>query len=143
MGVSTNGIVCYGVPIDENTELPWNDEEKDYEDYEEWFYDYLGWNKTYDDFPNSREYWKAKIAFTSLSIFSHCSCDCMMYILGIKSSERVASRGYPETLPANLDSLITEEAKQELLNFIERLNDDFPELLEKTEPSWLLVSMWC
>lgn len=113
MGQSTDAILCYGMQIEQDSDL-----------HE--MVDYL-----YD------EHWsavsKARVEL-GVNIISHCSADYPMYIIGIEHG--TARRGHPiefETLP-----VAGEMDKQKIFMFCQRFNIPF----EAAKVKWILTSDW-
>ena len=119
MGVSTDGILVFGIPLEEGVEFP---EVANFDDdFEEYLY-----QKRRDD-PNF-----------PVELVSHCSCEYPMYILAIAGTEFSASRGYVQKID-NLPT-VTETQIDQLRAFAEA--HDLDDWLDG-EPGWYLCSNWC
>ena len=51
MGVSTDAIICYGIPFKEGTEFPWEDKE-----IEDWWLEVCGYKEPFKIFTEEGEY---------------------------------------------------------------------------------------
>ena len=155
MGVSTDAILCFGVSLEEETELPWDD----FDELEEWWVEYVwdfsppfeiydedgyfldGINKDdpiVEDYYDRRNEFKEKVLpLLPVEVVRHCSCNYPMHIIIPKGVEWRAWRGYPQKIdPTKLT--VTEQQIQQLLDFCERYKIEF-----EGEPAWWLVSDWC
>jgi len=61
MGTTTNGVICYGIQFDEDTEFPWNDKEYEGENYDGdidrwWLYDVLGFKHSFEIYGDDGNY---------------------------------------------------------------------------------------
>lgn len=153
MGQSTDALLVFGIPLEEETELPW---QKDgHEDIDDWWLVATGFKATDCPFDADGEYlpgvgrghprevayyeersqWRATHPLP-IEIQVHCHYDCPMYIVSVEGAELCAHRGHPkrlDTLPA------TPPDPERILRFIrEYIEPEFPE----TTPAWWLCSMW-
>lgn len=118
MGVSTDGILVFGIPLEEGIEFP---EVEGYgDDFGEYVYDA---RREDPNFP--------------VDLVTHCHHEYPMYILAVSGTETTASRGYPQ----KIDGLPEVSAAQ-----IDRLRafadaHDLGDYCEG-EPGWYLCSMW-
>ena len=149
MGVSTNGQICFGVLLDENVELPW-DKDND-GDFEAWWMCIQGYQppfEIYDETGNyingarpPEEYYTHRHAFEKahplpFTLVNYCSGDDPMYILAIVSSEKGASRGYPESFnPVDLN--VDQDEIDKLVQFCTDYGIEYD-----GEPGWWLSSYW-
>jgi hypothetical protein len=136
MGVSTDGILAFGIAYDEDCEFFSQDDfdledmlaeeaglrEPDHEDYkrQDW-----------------KDYWEAKRATAegaAISHVVHCSYDYPMHILAVRRLSFSARRGYPVEIDMTLQP--TDDERDALKNFCEKHG------LEWSEPKWLLASLW-
>lgn len=154
MGVSTNGIIGFGVVCDEGTELPWDTEEFD-GDIEEWwrrendFRDIhspwtpdgnyaTGWG---DKDPRLDEYYRHRREWLEshpvpIELENYCSGDCPMYALTVPGLGTSCRRGYPKTFePSEL--VATPDQAESLKAFLMKYGIEY-----EGEPGWLLMSYW-
>lgn len=148
MGVSTDGILAFGILFGEGEE-PWED------DFEEWVAERLpdfpkeppapvDWHSRSDDEKDAwSAYWDAKReALDAIGVEpqNYCSCDYPMYALVVKKSCTVANRGYPEDVDIAKCAEQQDLYEEALLDAMARLGIDMP---EGERPRWLLMSEWC
>ncbi len=155
MGVSTDGILFYGIPYgegyDDELKAPWwhgcEDEEPDseshYEDPEDYYAYKMGVEpptEEYSEEPSIREkflkYWKAQRAIYEKSgcdIIYYCSDQCTMFAVGIEKSIKCAHRGDALEIE-NLD--VQPEWDGLLKHFCEIMEVPYK------QPKWLLVSYY-
>ena len=137
MGVSTDGILTYGVDFGEDLPKPLMEFMEDTEnDYSEYFYEKLGVKyenyDSYEAFSLAKDKVKHDIP---CEIVMHCSYDFPMYIISIPGTTANASRGWPEGQGINI--LAPEPEK------IEKMRKWFQkEGWSWVEPQWILASMW-
>lgn len=154
MGVSTDGILAFGVILEDGIRLPWYDEKHE-GDIESWWRDVNGfvdvhqpWNENGGYAPGwTRDDHRLKDHFAAQRLWTkenpcpvdpvnYCSGDCPMWAIAVPSSVRSARRGYPETI--DLDNLIvTDDDQQKLLDFIRKYDIECDD-----EPRWFLASYW-
>lgn len=154
MGVSTDGIIGFGIPFEEGTEFPWDAEEFD-GDIETWWRSVNGYVAPYEPWtpegeyaegwssgdPRLTEYFDHRREWMTqhpvpVKDVNYCSGDYPMYALCVPISVIECSRGTPATFdPKTLH--ITEAATKELLEFCRKY-----EIEIDTEPAWLLMSYW-
>jgi len=155
MGVSTNAQLCFGVSLEEETELPWNNDRYDY-DCDKWWRNINGFKYSVEDPFDDDGNWRTDISDTireelydiryteekvwdaahplPVEIVWHCSGDYQMYIIAARGTLVVARRGYPESIdPASLT--VSDEDRDALIGFCEQFGFD-------GEPGWWLSSMW-
>lgn len=124
MGVSTDGILVYGIDLEEEFPLAWGEYDPDDDDYE---FDI-------DEFIDERTG-----EVPAVEVVWHCSYHYPMYILAIPGTRIRALRGYPESIDSS--SLEIDPQKIQAFNaWIEKYipEDQRPD----AAPSWLLCSMW-
>lgn len=158
MGVSTDGIICFGIAFEEGTQFPWDDD-----GIESWWRNVNGYKPPFEMYDASGNYLPtveletdkfgqkhAKKEVTELyyghmhawekenplpvELVNCCSGDCPIWILTVPAVGLHARRGYPEKLDPG--SLKTPDADA-LLAFCQKYK------LEHDEPpSWYLCSYW-
>lgn len=144
MGVTTNGLLFFGIDLGEDWEPLWG-EDFGFEDLEE-FDDFLVKetpyaNGSYPETASEEErdrWWKARkgiIEATPVDHVIHCSFDYPMHAFVVRGFSFSASRGFPDEISP--DSLVVPEAKiAEFKRWLEE--HDFP----VEEPKWFLASLW-
>jgi hypothetical protein len=156
MSVSTDGQICYGILLDEDTDLPWDDDEFEGDIDNWWTCGILGFRHSFEMFTpegdwiggqewpaeKRREYYDEKQAFEEshtelpVRVVNYCSYDFPMYILAIPETCNRATRGYPSTFnPEELS--ITDEQRAALIEFCRTYGIEFA-----GEPAWYLSSCW-
>ena len=152
MGQSTNAILFWGYTwVDEETSKPWEigneseDGETDDED-DDWEARYAATqglrepvNADYTH-PKWRDYWNEKRRLSAESgclIDTHCSGDCPMPYVAIRTSHAVALRGDPNDL-ADDHMTVKPEWREQIDNFCRVMGIPIPQ----TAPRWYLVSDW-
>lgn len=156
MGVSTDGQICFGIALEEDTQFPWDTDEHDGDIEHWWIYEVHGYKSSFELFgpygewlngvepPASRidEYYDAKCAFKAalpslpIELVLHCSGDYPMYILAVPRTVKVASRGYPEEIKPD-EMVVTEDECNLLIAFCEKHNIEIED-----KPRWWLSSLW-
>lgn len=126
MGVSTDGILVFGIDLGE--ELPEAFEEFDESDLWWDFTDSISGKKSYEDRSKFREEFPVNLT-------SYCSSEYPMYILAVNGTETVVRRGSTEEIDPN-DMKVSDEKIAALKAFCEEYG------IEWKEPKWLLASMW-
>lgn len=164
MGVSTNGILCYGFRIKDEygNEEDISIEEwlhREHHDDEESEIDLMGFdgflakltglNEPYNSFNQERfdadpdyakgwrDYWAKKDKLeeeVGVTLVYHCSNEYTMYILAATASVQTANRGYPVELGQSIAA--QEGWRQKIRAFCERINVPFE------EPQFILCSYW-
>jgi len=156
MSVSTNGQICYGVLLEENSKLPWDNEEFDYDIESWWTYEVLGFKHSFELFDEqgrwieprkSKEiedkYFQEERDFEDsheslpYELVNYCSGDYPMYILAIKKTCMSAKRGYPEKFDLQDMELISQEEDSDLVEFCSKYKLEIAD-----EPNWYLSSYW-
>ena|SRR6218665_1878172 len=135
MGVSTDGILVFGIPLEEEDCAPAFLEEYD-GDFDsfldsknglpQWGEPGHDWNKTHE--------WRKNFP---IDLTRHCSHEYTMYILSVRGTEKTASRGYVEEIdPRSMIDSIT----QKDIDILKAFCDEYG--IEWAEPKWYLCSMW-
>lgn len=152
MGVSTNGIIAFGIPLEDGVELPW-DESHD-GDIEEWWRDINGfvdvhqpwqngdyapgWAKDdprFDEYYAHRRQWLKENPIP-VEFENFCSGDYAMWAATVPGLSKMCRRGYPEEFePAGL--VASEEQCHGLMRFLDKHRIPF-----EGQPRWLLMSYW-
>lgn len=131
MGTSTDAIVCYGIELGDENEIP------------EWVWELAGVKDTRDDDDDDGSAVSAlteALNKSKLDLVEHCSNECPMYVLAAKKSVARAWRGSPVSL--HLAKMEDETGAyrylfQETLQRIGKSSQD-----KGTRPHWLICSMW-
>jgi hypothetical protein len=138
MGVSTDGILFYGISISpEDVDIPWKDDEEP----EIFYAKKKGLLEPTSEFSENteneyREYWSKRDFINKSSkckVITHCSYDYPMYGICISKSYTSASRGYPE----EIKSLKIEPDWNELLRMYCEVME-----IKFEQPKWILCSLW-
>jgi len=156
MSVSVDGIICYGIFIGENHDLPWLNNKYDgcLEDW--WIYEICGGYKDlielHDEngeyingvMPSKEDfdlYYHTRLEFRKehpipVEVVNTCRNGCVEYIIAVRGTVMyTTSRGYPETFnPENLK--VTENQRYKLVNFCKNYLHTSEELI----PKWYLAS---
>ncbi len=149
MGVSTDGILCFGFNITEEEEQPeflenvvsrWGEDEADFEDL---IYNEAGILPPFEDETDEQQIarWalqnEAEAAYP-VDLVRHCSGDYTMFILVPRDAPNFsASRGFPLSIdPVAISDAITPELLGKFQSWCEAHD------VEWQEPEWLLCSMW-
>lgn len=125
MGQSTDAILVFGIQLKEEDQTP--EFLGDFDDFDEYVDNLNGLSGAdYKVRKDARESCPADMTM-------HCSLDYTMYVLSVRGTETVASRGYPKEIKT-LDVSATQiEAFKEWCA---------ARGIESAEPKWLLCSMW-
>lgn len=151
MGVSTDGRICFGLLYEEGFDFPWDEDEKDIED---WWRDQHDWKpskEVYDGDGNHlpgitkadiEAFYKEQRDWDEahplpVEVVNVCSGDCPIYMLAIPSTVKTANRGYPVIIDINTDFQFKEGERQAFLDFIQT-----HELQTEHVPAWYLSSEW-
>lgn len=139
MGVSTDGILFYGIVygeclFDHLDEVPqwWDD---GYGEWEEYYIERIA-GFTRDDCEDYSEYYDRKkpiLKEADIMLGYHCSDGCTMYYVALASSNHCASRGDPEEIKS---FEIPENADKKIRKFCEIMG------FEYEQPKWWLASYW-
>ena len=153
MSTSTDAILFFGVLLDEDQELPWEDSD---DEFGGWFIrNETAWKpakECYDEngehLPGVTEedvtqYWAEFRDYEPkhFEIVYHCSYEYPMFGLALKDCTLRAYRGYPKVV--NFGEIISAE-KALALPDDRQVLDDFIKKhgLKVSEYGWYLVSMW-
>lgn len=132
MGQSTDGILVFGIPLEEGVELEFlEDFDNDFEEFVD--------AQTGKDWKEVgfKEVEAARQEF-GITMLRHCSCDYPMYILAITGTTTTAYRGNPQKIEKLVD--VSQEQIDKLTAFAEQYG--FTDAFEG-EPGWYLCSDWC
>jgi len=152
MGVSTDGVICYGVYVEED--LPFDQEKHD--DEEEWWRHHKGYKRPFEMFtedgqwiggeewPEEKcdEYFEHQREWDEANpmpfeLVNVCSADCPMWVIAVPTMKTTACRGYPVVIDQG--TLSTRGFSEEIERFREFLKEAF-DITE--EPKWFLGSYW-
>lgn len=127
MGTSTNGILCWGIPLPEEDESPAFMGE--HTDFEDWLDEELGLvGKSWTE---RQEAWDAY----PVDLVRHCSCEYPMWIVIPRGAQVTATRGDP-TLVQLTDFIVAQDHINEFTEWCyERGIVD--------EPGLYVCSLWC
>lgn len=146
MGVSTDAILCYGVPFPEGYEFPWQTiDSYDFEDW--WLLKVCGLEprKDGEDFSTDYDRYRAfrEVNPCPVTLVHHCSDSCTMYIIAARGYYKKAWRGKPQAI--DTDSLtLAKEHRHAVIDFCNthcqptNSYDELPEI----DPKWYLCSWW-
>ncbi len=148
MAPSTNGQLCFGILLEEETELPWDDDKYDH-CVTEWWRDTNGFpeykEESFEDGEwrgeDFDEWLKRRRAFDAtcpcpVELVNCCSDSYEMWIVAVPRTCKSACRGYPEEFdPAELT--VTPEEAATLVAFCETHKIEY-----QGNPQWLLSSYW-
>lgn len=135
MGISSDGILCFGFDLGVEDESP--EFLGEFEDLDEYLRDDANipeWSKE----NSGRDYFekvKKVIDECPVDLRMHCSYDYPMYILTIRGTEIRASRGYPEKITPDMLS-VQKEKIEAAKEWCENHG------VEWQEPSWILCSIY-
>lgn len=131
MGQSTDAIVCFGIALGDENEIP------------EWVWELAGVKDTRDDDDaedDPVESLRDALDARKLELVDHCHGECTMHILAAKGSEMRCSRG--DTLPLPIGQM---EADKGVYRY--RIHEAL--LTSRSAPDrtdvkcgWLMCSMW-
>ncbi len=153
MGVSTNGQIAFGIPLEEDAELPWDDHE---DGLEGWWREQTGWKEPFPLWDATGNYVggvkppEEKIGKwfdyqhkwdegnpVPIKLVNVCSGDCPMWMLASNGTVRKAFRGYPERFdPSELKT--PEDEGRSILDFCERYGIE----VDASKVGWYLSSYW-
>lgn len=126
MGVDSDGKLCFGVQLkslDDDEEIYfWHKENDEDFDSDSWLAEEYG-----DDYLSR-----------PVEIVRHRSWSCTKYILALKGSTTVASRGWPESIDPSEMLRIETEGRQVILDFCAKYR--IP--CNPTDVRWWLCSMY-
>ena len=154
MSVDTDGQICFGVLLEEGIELPWDSHGNDMESWWlevvledkpsfELFNEQGGWidgkepaRELIDQYlDEQRKFWNSHPKIP-IEIFNGQSGDYPLYILAVKGSTLIASRGSPESFDP-LQLVVSDEQVKELTDFCKRFG-----IVYENPPQWYLSSYW-
>jgi len=144
MGISSNGVMAFGIDLGEGDDLPW----REFDDIDEWWNSVSGFNPSVNPYADDSSessmddintYHDEKKLFEEenplpIELVWHCSYEYPMFILAVNDTEMSASRGYPVEFNPS-DMVITEAQIQVLKDFCEKYE------IEYSEPKWYLCSI--
>lgn len=134
MGVSTDGILVFGIDFDE--EFPLYEGREDDLDLDEIILRSANIDRAYyDDYDSYAKNADAELDRAGVELIYHCLESDPMYILAVRGAVIHARRGYPEEIKPE-DLIVTEKQMQKLKDFCDKYK------LECSEPKWFLCSMW-
>lgn len=123
MGVSTDGILCYGIPLDPEEKLPWEDDQ--YEgDFDTWFE---------EKYPG--------IYKAPAILVRHCSESYPMHIMALPGTYMMAWRGQPSKIEPFL-MMTLEQNPDKVSALIKFVTDNKLPVDGPLEPAWYLASYW-
>ena len=126
MGVSTDAILVYGVPVKEDSDTDERIKEYDY--------------STDEANSDLAELAHAFPEPEPVCIVSHCHCDCPMYVIGVTESKLLAWRGSPRKFEVNTgDNHCDWDAA--IRQFLKA--HDIPDEDLNGAIGWWLFSNWC
>lgn len=154
MGVSTDGIICYGV-LREEEEEPFEGL-NDCDGEEEWWCQRNGYEPPFEMFDSNgewiggkdqwppekvREYFDHQRAWDAehpmpFELVNTCHSDVPRWIIALPGSVTRASRGYPVAISEGTVSLVHKEAA------LERYLAFLKEMKIEDKPRWWLGSYW-
>lgn len=154
MGVSTDGLISYGIFYEEGYEFPWGDDDID----EWWLYTVCGYKNPFELYnavggwlygvqpptEKANAYYAAKSEFFKahplpVELRNYCSADYPAWALVVPGTTISASRGYPAVFtPSEL--VVNDEALAKFLQFIRDHKLDGAAL--GGAPQWILFSYW-
>ena len=132
MGVSTNGILVFGIQLPEEEKPEFLEEfDGDFDTFVDSLSGLPQWGEEGHDFAKDKAF---RDSFP-VDLVWHCSYDYPMFILTVRGTDETAYRGSPEVIdPEKL--FVTLEKIEALRSFCEEYG------IEWEEPKWYLCSMW-
>jgi len=141
MGVSTDGIICYGLAFKEGCEFPWSKAADDYDRHGQ---------------AALEEWWKArgeKEEDLPIQLVNYCSAGVTMFVAAVKGSVLRCARGFPVEIGKDamghkrrdwhqfMDFIHNHFSKAtwDELNTFAHKEDKSP---SERSPTWLLCSYW-
>ena len=155
MGTSTNGIICFGVNVEEGAELPWDEYDGEIEDWwrevvleykppfelfgedGDWIDGVPASNERRSEYFQHRRDFDARNPALPIELVMHCSCDYSMYIIADRDTVMENSRGYPVRIDVNRFYVPPERVKA-IEDFVKKW-----EIPVDGDIGWWLVSLWC
>lgn len=153
MGVSTNGIIFYGLVFEEEFEFPWDDYDNDIDD---WWKEVKGFTPTFNPFTPDGNYvngvkekdprvdvyfnemrtWEA-VNPIPVEIVDYCSNEYPMYALAVPGTVVECRRGCPTEI--SISTLDWDVTKERLMwEFLEEYGIEH----EDQKMKWYLASYW-
>ena len=137
MGQSTDAIVAFGFPLNEEDKVPW----AGYEDFETWWAEVNGVKEPTEPYikeniPLYTSYWEKKYALERacpVELIQHCSGDYPMYFVSIRGTNQRVYRGSPEVLRTRI---MGQDEVNILTDFCAKHS------IPQTLPAWYLFSDW-
>lgn len=162
MGVTTNGIICFGISYPEDYEFVWD--KKPYDEIDDWWLREIQGYKNPFEIYNEKggwlngvtasesrkdEYYNVKREFEKtmeplpVELVIHCSFDYAMYMVSVKGSVIEAYRGSPKVFNPKTMEIPTNDVLN-LIEFCDKYCKPIGEYDEpvKLEPHWYLCSLW-
>lgn len=154
MGISTDGMIGFGVECEEGTAFPWDEDEWE-GDVEDWWRSAGGYEPLYGEpfadggyapgwssgdprlsehFDHQRQ-WEADNPMP-VRVDNYCSDGYPMYALVVPSSYRICHRGYPTQFSPG-DLVVTKAETDALAAFVEEHSIE-----TSGEPGWMLMSYY-
>lgn len=131
MGQSTDAIIAYGFEIGEEDELPeFIGDAEDFDDY----LDKLSGLPYYGEPGHSFADQRAFREQCPAELIGHCSGDYRMYILAVRGTQVLASRGSPVDVTNSFDTVEADK--------LDAFKKWCTERGIEGEPKWLLFSDW-
>lgn len=119
MGVSTDAILAYGIPIPTES---------------------IPGNMTALQWQEAREVWDDdEITARGYDIVYHCSGDYPMHFLAVPGTKVIASRGYPEKIKAQDVSPLPSVTTDIYVRWQRAMYDL---KIDRSEAGWYIFSMW-
>lgn len=144
--------IAYGVPMEEESFFPWDNEDCEI-DFDEWYaYNVQGFIPTKIVYDKQGEYLDGmtekdgsnyikelysfqKDNLNPFELHMHCSPTFPMYLLAIRGRDLSADRGYPQIVFP--DALVTTSPPQEKTNLLMKFIEEY-NLPACGEPNWYL-----
>jgi hypothetical protein len=130
MGMSSDGILVFGIALDEDEQpkfmRDWM-EDNDYFDFEEFLWTHLGMQDA--EYEDRRK----AVDSSPVDLVVHCSYDYPMYVLAVRGTDINASRGYPYIFSSGFPAITGEQ--------ITAFKKWAEEQGIEGEPSWILCSV--
>lgn len=131
MGVSTDGILVFGIDLGEEELEFLHDFENDFDEFLHSLSGLPDYGEPGHDYVKDRDF----VNSYPVDLVWHCSYQYPMYILAIRGTETTAARGYPQKIDPS--SLVVANEK---IEFLKKFCETYG--IEWQEPKWYLCSMW-
>lgn len=137
MGVSTNGLLFYGILLEEDegefieTIHPMGNDF----DIEDYIMEKYGFTMKWEEGEDNEDYYNKRFkvkATIPCIILTHCSYDYPLYYLALKKANYSASRGNPEEVNFSLPP----DADDTIKKFCDKVGIPY------SKPKWYLASLW-